>query len=212
MRAIAIDANEHGGLGSLLDEMHQLRARVFAGRLGWQVKIERSREQDKYDALGTTYIVALMDRDDVTGSACLLPTFGPTMLPRTFPQLLAGGKLRGKPTMIKSSRFCVDTRGEGREGHFLHEATLTMFAGIIEGSMSNGFDEIATSTDLRFERILHRARWPMTRLGGMEVETINIDGSLPADRTSFDQVCPPGYCPDLRGLTRAAARAPTLLS
>jgi acyl homoserine lactone synthase len=48
MRAMAIDANEHGGMRSLLDEMHLLRARVFVGRLGWQVKIKQGRERDEY--------------------------------------------------------------------------------------------------------------------------------------------------------------------
>lgn len=207
MRAIGIDANEHGGAGSLLDEMYRLRARVFAGRLGWQVKIEQGRERDEYDALGPTYILALTDRGDVAGCARLLPTLGPTMLSRTFPQLLADGRLRGKLTMIESSRFCVDTRGEGRGGRFLHEATLTMFAGIIEWSMSNGFDEIATATDVRVERILQRAGWPMTRLGDVELigETVSVAGILPADRSSFEQVCPPGYRSDLRRLRRAAA-------
>ncbi|MCP1748934.1 acyl-homoserine-lactone synthase [Bradyrhizobium japonicum] len=32
---------------------------------------------------------------------------------------------------------------------------------MIEWSMSNGFDEIATATDVRFERILQRAGWPI---------------------------------------------------
>lgn len=137
--------------------MHRLRARVFAGRLGWQVKIEQGRERDEYDVLDPTYILALTEWGDVAGCARLLPTTGPTMLARTFPQLLAGGKLAAKPTMVESSRFCVDTRAEGRGGRrFLHEATLTMFAGITEWSMTNGFDEIATATDVRFERILQR--------------------------------------------------------
>jgi acyl homoserine lactone synthase len=208
MRAIAIDANEHGGLGSLLDEMHQLRARVFAGRLGWQVRIEYGRERDEYDALEPTYILALTDRGQVAGCARVLPTTGPIMLAQTFAQLLAGGRLRGKPTMIESSRFCVDTRSEGRGGRFLHEATKTMFAGIIEWSMSNGFDEIVTATDVRFERILQRAGWPMTRLGDVKLigETLSVAGILPADQASFEQVCPAGYrSSDLRSLQRVAA-------
>jgi len=207
MRAIAIDANEHGGLGSLLDEMHRLRARVFAGRLGWEVTIEEGSEHDEYDSLGPTYILALTDCGHVAGCARLLPTLGPTMLSRTFPQLLAGGRLRGKSTMIESSRFCVDTKGEGRGGRFLHEATLTMFAGIIEWSIANGYTEIATATDVRFERILQRAGWPMARLGGVALigETMSVAGVLPADPASFSQVCPPSYRSDLRRLQRAAA-------
>lgn len=207
MQAIAIDANERGGLGSLLDGMHQLGARVFAGRLGWRVKIEYGRERDEYDALDPTYILALTDRGDVAGCVRLLPTTGPTMLSQTFPQLLPGGPLRGKSTMVESSRFCVDTRGEGRGCRFLHEATLTIFAGMIEWSMSNGFDEIATTTDLRVERILQRAGWPMTRIGGVERigETISVAGILPADQATFERVCPLGYRSDLRRLQRVAA-------
>ncbi|WP_027584279.1 acyl-homoserine-lactone synthase TraI [Bradyrhizobium sp. Ai1a-2] len=207
MQAIAIDANDHGGLGSLLDEMHQLRARVFAGRLGWRVKIEQGRERDEYDALDPTYILALTDRSDVAGCARLLPSTGPTTLSQAFPQLLPGGRLRGKSTRADSSRFCVDTRGERREDRFLHAATLTMFAGMIEGSMSNGFDETITALDVRFEHILQRAGWPTTRLGGVELigETMSVAGILPADQASFDRVCPPGYRSDLRRLPRVAA-------
>ena len=207
MRAIAIDANEHGGLGTLVDEMHQLRAQVFAGRLGSRVKIEYGRERDEYDALDPTYLLALTDRGAVAGCARLLPTTGPTKLSQTFPQLLPGGRLRGKSTMVESSRFCVDTRGVRRGGRFLHEATLTMFAGMIEWSMLHGFDEIATATDLRVERILQRAGWPMRRLGGAARigKTMSVAGVLPADQASFERVRPPGYRSDLRRLRRIAA-------
>lgn len=207
MQAVVIDANEHGGLGSLVDEMHQLRARVFSGRPGWRIKIEYGRERDEYDTLDPTYVLALTDLGAVAGCARLLPTTGPTMLSHTFPQLLPGGRLHGRPTMVESSRFCVDTGGERRGGRFLHEATLTMFAGIIEWSMSNGFDEIVTATDVRFERILHRAGWPMTRLGSVQLigETMSVAGLLPADQASFERVCPPGYRSDLRRLQRVAA-------
>lgn len=207
MRSVAIDANEHGGLGSLVDEMHQLRARVFGGRPGWRIKIEYGRDRDEYDTLDPTYILALTDLGAVAGCARLLPTTGPTMLAHTFPQLLPGGRLQSRPTMVESSRFCVDTGGEGRGGRFLHEATLTMFAGIIEWSMSNGFDEIVTATDVRFERILHQAGWPMTRLGSVQLigETMSVAGILPADQASFERVCPPGYRSDLRRLQRIAA-------
>ncbi len=57
--------------------------------------------------------------------------------------------------MIESSRFCVDTSlGEGKGAGSVHEATLTMFEASFEWCMANGFTEIVTVTDLRFERIL----------------------------------------------------------
>ena len=61
--------------------------------------------------------------------------------------------------------------------------------------MANGYDEIVTATDLRFERILNRAGWPMKRLGDPVAigNTVAVAGTLPADRASFECVCPYGY-------------------
>ena len=118
------------------------------------------------------------------------------MLERTFSQLLRSGSLSASPSVVESSRFCVDTSlAEGRGGGQLHLATLTMFAGIIEWSMANGYNEIVTATDLRFERILNRAGWPLKRLGEPKEigNTVAIAGSLPADAKSFKRVRPAGY-------------------
>ncbi len=61
--------------------------------------------------------------------------------------------------------------------------------------MANGYDKIVTATDLRFERILNRAGWPMARLGEPVAigNTVAIAGTLPADQESFEQVRPPNY-------------------
>ena len=118
------------------------------------------------------------------------------MLERIFPQLLADGRLNAHPAMIESSRFCVDTAlVEGRGGKSLHDATMAMFAGIIEWCMIHGYTEIVTATDVRFERILNRAGWPMRRLGEpiMINETNSVAGILPADQASFERVCPKTY-------------------
>ncbi|UWU19526.1 acyl-homoserine-lactone synthase TraI (plasmid) [Rhizobium sullae] len=183
---------QHSGL---LTKMHRLRAEVFGSRMGWDVTVAAGKERDRYDALGPTYVLAI-DAERVAGCARLLAASGPTMLEDTFPQLLAGGSLAAHAGMVESSRFCVDTSLEaGRGGGQLHMATLTTFAGIIEWSMANGYDGIVTATDLRFERILTRAGWPMTRLGEPAPigNTIAVAGSLLADHASFERVRPPSY-------------------
>ncbi|ATU95407.1 acyl-homoserine-lactone synthase TraI [Phyllobacterium zundukense] len=180
----------------LLTKMHRLRASVFGSRMGWDVKIVGGEERDRYDGLGPTYILAVNTDGQVAGCARLLAASGPTMLQDNFPQLLVDGSLTAHAGMVESSRFCVDTSLEaGRGGGQLHLATLTMFAGIIEWSMANGYNEIVTATDLRFERILKRAGWPMTRLGAPAQigKTIAIAGSLVADQASLESVRPPGY-------------------
>src|SRR3546814_14424102 len=83
-----------------------------------------------------------------------------------------------------------------------------MFAGIIEWSMANGYHEIVTATDLRFERILNRAEWPMKRLGSPVAigNTVAVAGVLPADRERFERVCPRGYRPIAAEYSRSEER------
>ena len=98
--------------------------------------------------------------------------------------------------MIEASRFCVDTSIAGvRRGRILNDATLTLFAGVVDWSIRSGFDEIVLATDVRFERILKRAHWPMRRLGEMTLigDTPSVAGLLPANRMSFETVRPPRY-------------------
>lgn len=196
MRVVAISQPRTATETRIIDEMHRLRARIFQGRLSWNVRCVDGREYDEFDSLSPTYILTLSDKDVVIGCARLLPAIGTTMLGSVFPQLLRRGVLPAHPRMIESSRFCVDTEcKEGRVDGSLHTATLTMFAGIVEWSMANGYNEIATATDVRFERILKRAGWPMQRLGDptMINETRSVAGILPADAESFRRLRPSNY-------------------
>lgn len=196
MQVLTISPDRYVEHQNLLKQMYRLRADVFGGRLQWDVTVTDGGERDQYDDLNPTYILAVSVGNKVVGCARLLPAVGPTMLELTFPQLLSDGSLNANSAMIESSRFCVDTTlPVGRGGGQLHLATLTMFAGIIEWSMTNGYDRIVTATDLRFERILNRAGWPMARLGEPVAigNTVAIAGTLPADQESFDQVRPSNY-------------------
>lgn len=196
MRILTIPPHLHKRHRSFLKQMHRLRAAVFGDRLEWDVSVAAGEERDHYDDCKPTYLLAITESGLVGGCVRLLPASGPTMLAQTFPQLLETGSLAAHPGMVESSRFCVDTSlVSGREGARLHLATLTLFAGIIEWSIANGYSEIVTATDLRFERILKRAGWPMRRLGEAAAigNTVAIAGSLPADRVSFERVCPQGY-------------------
>ncbi|SCX31647.1 acyl-homoserine-lactone synthase [Agrobacterium rosae] len=184
----------------LLHLQYQLRARVFSDRLGWEVDVTAGCESDGFDALRPTYVLAITETDQLAGCARLLPTLGPTMVSDVFPSLLPDGQLIGHAAMIESSRFCVDTTlAEGRGTGSVHQATLTMFAGIVEWCMTNGYTEIVTVTDLRFERILARVGWPLRRLGEPKKigVTIAVAGTLPADADTFARLRPSDYCSEL---------------
>ncbi|MFB2553844.1 acyl-homoserine-lactone synthase [Ensifer soli] len=210
MHITVVSPDQYGQHPALLAQMHRLRAKVFGSRMGWDVTVEHREERDLYDGLGPSYVLAVDDNHCVVGCARLLPATGPTMLTDIFPQLLANSALAAHPAMIESSRFCVDTTLDARRGGGqLHLATLTMFAGIIEWSMANGYSEIVTATDLRFERILKRAGWPMNRLGEPAVigNTMAVAGSLPADQASFDRVRPADYSSITIGNGEASGRS-----
>ena len=109
--------------------------------------------------------------------------------------------------MIESSRFCVDTAlAEGRGNGLVHEATLAMFAGIIEWCIANGYSEIVTVTDLRFERILARVGWPLQRLGEPKKTgvTMAVAGTLPANADTFLRIRPSNYRSELSPLSQVA--------
>lgn len=196
MKVLAIRTPTAKSELEILDEMHCLRARVFRGRLSWNVLCVDGREYDEFDRQAPTYIIALSSTGRVVGSVRLLPAVGTTMLQSVFPQLLEGGHLESHRGMIESSRFCVDTADEeGRADGSLHLATLTMFAGIVEWCLMNRYSELVTATDVRFERILNRAGWPMRRLGRptMINETRSVAGLLPINPQIFERLRPEQY-------------------
>ncbi len=207
MRAIAVSSNTNSSSALILDSMHRLRARVFRERMNWDVVVKDGREADQFDACRPTYVLALSDQDQVAGCARLLPATGPTLLSVLFPELLESGAFKPHAAMIESSRFCVDTGVEaGRGGQTIHEATWTMFAAIIEWSMANGYRELVTVTDVRIERILRRAGWPMERIGGPKPigDTTAVVGVLPTDEASFERVRPASYFSSINLLPQAA--------
>jgi acyl homoserine lactone synthase len=207
MRVIAIEPEAYDNFAVLLDSMHRLRARVFQERLNWDVAVTDDREADAFDSCNPTYVLALSEQNHVVGCARLLPATGPTLLNVLFPELRGSSLFKPHARMIESSRFCVDTGHETeRAGQTLHDATSTLFAALIEWSVSQGYTEIVTATDVRIERILRRAGWPMTRIGEPRRigNTLAVAGLLPADEVSFDRVRPADYSSSIRALARAA--------
>ena len=208
MHVIAIRRPKSEAERYLVNEMHRLRARIFCGRLAWNVRCTSGLEIDDFDERKPFYILCLNPSGTLIGCARLLPASNGTMLEEVFPQLLETGNLSTHHRMIESSRFCVDTHvAADREQGGLHPATLAMFAGIVEWSILNGYREIVTATDVRLERILRRAGWPLSRVGPPALinETRSVAGLLSADWQSFDLLRPKDYSSNFANLQDEAA-------
>jgi acyl homoserine lactone synthase len=216
MQLIVIDHPENEDQKPILEAMLRLRARVFAGRLNWDVDCRDGLERDRFDDAGPAYIVAVDGEGSVVGCVRLLSPMRSSMLNEVFPELLAVAPLQMHPRMIESSRFCIDRQPLAR-GADLHlpaglEAqsdlllqrqnasnvrwrTRMLLAGIVEWSLAHQYDELVTATDIRFERVLAMVGWPLQRLGPPRMigETQSVAGLLPLSRKIFDRLKPEGY-------------------
>lgn len=207
MQVLALSTPRTTHEAHLLHIHYKLRARVFFDRLGWEVDVKAGCESDSFDALRPTYVLAVAESGQLAGCARLLPSLGPTMVADVFSSLLPDHHLNGHAAMIESSRFCVDTAlAEGRGNGSVHEATLTMLAGIIEWCIANRYTEIVTVTDLRFERILARVGWPLQRLGEPKKigVTMAVAGTLSANADTFLRLRPSKYRSELTPFSQAA--------
>lgn len=191
MRVIPVAHSEYFDFPDLIAGMHRLRYRVFRDRLNWDVSVSGDMEIDRYDALKPTYIIAVDDSGSVVGCARLLPTTGPTMLANTFPTLLGSNPPPRNEKMFESSRFCVDTSvADSVAATGLRDATFSLLAAILEWGLSEGQDAVVTVTDVRFERILRRAGWPLERFAPpMRIdETTALAGHLPISESALMNV------------------------
>jgi N-acyl-L-homoserine lactone synthetase len=191
MHAIELRPPQFGRHLDLLAAMYRLRRRVFKDRLDWSVSVSGELELDVYDALGPTYLVLISDAGELVGSVRLLPTTGPTMLADTFPSLLGGVAAPRDERIAESSRFCVDTTLAAEQaGNGLGRVTFILFAAMIEAARIAGADGIVTVTDIRMERILRRAGWPLRRIAAPQPVgvTMAVAGFLDASEQALHRM------------------------
>ncbi|MET3579900.1 acyl homoserine lactone synthase [Mesorhizobium robiniae] len=191
MRVIQVSYPNYSELPDLIAGMHRLRYRVFRDRLNWDVSVSGDMEIDAFDTLKPTYIIAADKSGSVVGCARLLPTTGPTMLANTFAALLGSNRPPRSDKIFESSRFCVDTSSAASVGATgLRDATFSLLAGILEWGLREGQDSVVTVTDVRFERILRRAGWPLERFSPPTPigDTKALAGHLPISEPALNNV------------------------
>ena len=137
---LVIDALNRQRFQSVLDEMFELRARVFHDRLGWEVQVKDGREFDMFDELDPVYLVALDDDYRVVGCNRMLQTTGPHMLSDVFQEILCGEPPLRSATIWENTRFCIDTESLRRPGarRSVSYTVCELMAGITEYALNSG--------------------------------------------------------------------------
>jgi acyl homoserine lactone synthase len=161
-----ITPDRHGEFSGLLAEMHRLRYRVFKERLGWEVETAGDMEADGFDALRPAYLLLRACDGRLQGCVRFLPSQGSTMLRDAFPALAPHGAVPAAHDIWESSRFALDHHSNtSKATGGIATSTYELFAGMVEFGLANALSKILTVTDVRMERILRRATWPLERLG-----------------------------------------------
>lgn len=83
----------------------------------------------------------------------------------------------------RCGRFTLASQG-------ISKATYEFFAGVIEFGLSRGLTDIVTVTDVRMERILRRATWPLRRVGQPKAfaRSLAVAGYLEVSSDSLGRV------------------------
>lgn len=143
--------------------MHRLRAKVFSGRMGWEVPVMSGMEIDGYDAMDPYYMIMREEDGLVRGCWRLLPTEGPYMLKDTFPEFLHGQPAPQDPRIWELSRFAIETSGAQSFG--FSDITMQSIAEIIRYGHQHGIARYVTVTATAIERMLRRAGVVTERVG-----------------------------------------------
>lgn len=156
---IVVDGLNRHQFSDVLDEMFELRARVFGDRLGWDVNIEDGKEIDEFDHLDPAYVIGLDDGGNVVAAVRALQTTGPHMLSDVFSAILDGEPPIRSATMWESTRFCVDTQrlNRGKDKNSVSYATCELMIGSLEYAKNAGIQDIITVIDPIMDRVLKRS-------------------------------------------------------
>jgi acyl homoserine lactone synthase len=143
--------------------MHQLRAKIFKERMGWNIPIISDMEIDEFDLLDPYYMMISGPDKILCGCWRLLPTSGPYMLKNIFPELLHGHSIPESSKVWELSRFAIMSDVSRSFG----------FAGIAMEAMREivafgdrmGIERYVTVTTTAIERMLRHSRITVRRFG-----------------------------------------------
>lgn len=157
---IVIDGLNKHKFPDILDEMYRLRARVFEGRLGWDVKVTDGKEIDEFDSLDPTHVVCLDEDGDVVGCMRLLQTTGPHMLADVFYALLDGEPPLRSSRIWEATRFCVDTKKltGTKKRNSISYVTSEVMVGAFEYAREAGVLDAVAVIDPVMNRVMKRSR------------------------------------------------------
>lgn len=153
-----VTAANAGAYARELDEMFQMRHRVFVEKRGWPLKSENGRERDAFDTENASYILNTEADGSLSGALRLLPTTRPFLLATTLAHMVEGAAPSGTH-IWEVSRLAV--RGDRTDASYLGPLLL----GLTQFALLRGVETFLCNMDDEFAAALHAIGLETSRLG-----------------------------------------------
>jgi acyl-homoserine lactone synthase len=155
MMIFAFYRNSKLATPGLMDEIYDLRHRVFVDTLGWSALMKPDRrDRDQFDDDHALH-VADIQNDRVMAYSRLLPTTRPHLLSHVYPELLQGRSYTRAPNIFEWTRLCA--RSEIGDGDSL--AARRLLIAIAELCLRFGIAGLIAQSDPGWVRRLTRLGW-----------------------------------------------------
>lgn len=155
-----IQPGEIAANSDLVRQGFELRKRVFADQLGWNVPVRGNQERDSYDDIGPSYLVWCSDdRKVLYGLIRLMPTDGPTLLHDVFHATHGRDPALKQAAVWEGTRMCLNEARIARDFPSLSPAqglNLLLLA-LCEAALALGISRLVANFEPCMSRIYRRA-------------------------------------------------------
>lgn len=165
---LLVQAHEYHKHVELLDQSFQLRKRVFADRLGWDVSVSDHRERDRYDDLHPAYLLWCdEDQQQLYGSVRLMPTTGPTLLYDVFRATFPHACDLIAPGIWEGTRMCIDDDAIDRDMPEMRSdrAFCLLLLALCETALAHGIHTMISNYEPHMRRVYQKAGAELDELG-----------------------------------------------
>lgn len=165
---LLIQAHEYDRYRNLIQNFFNLRKRVFADRLGWNVTLIGDEERDIYDDLQPAYLIWCdTSKTTLYGAVRLMPTTGPTLLYDVFRNTFPHSCDLCAPSIWEGTRMCIDEQNVVRDipGLSPERAFCLLLLALCEVALDNGISTLVSNYEPLMKRVYRRAGAELDELG-----------------------------------------------
>lgn len=156
---LAIQAHQYDMYRHLIDDMFQLRKKVFVDEARWTIPHRNGRETDRYDTLNPVYLIwCNSERTRLYGSIRLMPTTGPTLLYDTFRETFPGDVCLAAPGVWEGTRLCINKNNLAEDHPNIQplRAFGLLLLALGECALAHGIHTMVTNYEPHVSRIYAR--------------------------------------------------------